>query len=434
MKRTLVYGLTCVLASVAAQATTIILPTDEQLIAKSPVILSGTVTGQSPVDRDGMIWTDTTVAVDRVMKGSAAGTITIHEPGGLLGDRITKIFGAPEFTEGERVLLFLEPAPSGDYRVIDLFVGKFSEGTTLDGRRLWMRHDGEAGARLLDGELHAVESKNIQRDAAGFENFIYNKGAKNYAIENPVLEVDQTTGRIKSDFTLISEPTVFRWGFDSGSKSWYVSGAQTGYSSGGVSEVQTAIGVWTNYSDAKIRYSYAGTLPVAPKGMTGRNNYNEVVFNDPLNEISGSWNKSAGGVVGQGGFNGTANGGYFTATFQADASHPAGSIRAFEITEGNLTIQDNVSPANGISSGILAEIIAHELGHTLVEDGHIFKEIDFEDQGHQYHFTEKVKALTLKDFEELMAEAGIFLLDIFGDYKLKKFHKTESERLIMIFK
>ncbi|KFF09735.1 class I SAM-dependent methyltransferase [Flavobacterium hydatis] len=69
-----------------------------------------------------------------------------------------------------------------------------------------------------------------------------------------------------------------------------------------------------------------------------------------------------------------------------------------------------------------------------VEDGHIFKEIDFEDQGRKYHFTEKVKALTLKDFEELMEQAGIFLLDTFGDYKLKKFHKTDSERLIMIFK
>ncbi|AWK05224.1 SAM-dependent methyltransferase [Flavobacterium crocinum] len=69
-----------------------------------------------------------------------------------------------------------------------------------------------------------------------------------------------------------------------------------------------------------------------------------------------------------------------------------------------------------------------------VEDGHIFKQIDFEDQGRKYHFTEKVKALTLKDFQDLMDEAGIYLLDIFGDYKLKKFHKTESERLIMIFK
>lgn len=69
-----------------------------------------------------------------------------------------------------------------------------------------------------------------------------------------------------------------------------------------------------------------------------------------------------------------------------------------------------------------------------VKDNHIIKEVSFEDQGEQFHFTEKVKALTLQDFQEMMDQAGIFLLDIFGDYKLKKFHKTESERLIMIFK
>ena len=69
-----------------------------------------------------------------------------------------------------------------------------------------------------------------------------------------------------------------------------------------------------------------------------------------------------------------------------------------------------------------------------VKDGHIYKEIDFEDQGQAFHFTEKVQALTLQDFQAMMEEAGIYLLDIFGDYKLKKFHKTESERLIMIFK
>jgi cyclopropane fatty-acyl-phospholipid synthase-like methyltransferase len=67
-------------------------------------------------------------------------------------------------------------------------------------------------------------------------------------------------------------------------------------------------------------------------------------------------------------------------------------------------------------------------------DGYIFKEIDFEDKGCAYHFTEKVQAFTLADFQELMDKAGIFLLDTFGDYKLKKFHKNDSERLIMIFK
>ena len=69
-----------------------------------------------------------------------------------------------------------------------------------------------------------------------------------------------------------------------------------------------------------------------------------------------------------------------------------------------------------------------------VKDGHIFKEIAFQDQGESFHFTEKVQALTLQDFQDMMEKAGIYLLDIFGDYKLKKFHKTESERLIMIFK
>lgn len=69
-----------------------------------------------------------------------------------------------------------------------------------------------------------------------------------------------------------------------------------------------------------------------------------------------------------------------------------------------------------------------------VKDNHIHKEIDFEDNGEKFHFTEKVKALTLSDFENMMEQADIFLLDIFGDYKLKKFHKMESERLIMIFK
>ena len=69
-----------------------------------------------------------------------------------------------------------------------------------------------------------------------------------------------------------------------------------------------------------------------------------------------------------------------------------------------------------------------------LKDGYIYKEIDFDDQGEKFHFTEKVSALTLADFENLMEQADIFLLDTFGDYKLKKFHKMESERLIMIFK
>ncbi len=70
----------------------------------------------------------------------------------------------------------------------------------------------------------------------------------------------------------------------------------------------------------------------------------------------------------------------------------------------------------------------------FVENKKIIKEIRFEDKGQSFYFTEKVSAFTLSDFESMMEEAGIYLLEIFGDYKLRKFYKTQSERLIMIFK
>ncbi len=381
MKQIAALILLTLLTPLAAHATSIVLPTDEALVEKSPVIVSGSVISTMPVDRDGAIWTDTEIAVTRAIKGQTEETITIHEIGGVIettkGNRITKIFGAPEFTEGERVLLFLESMPDstglGGYRVMDLFVGKFGEGKTLDGRRMWLRDDGNAEVTFLDASLHPKQPRNIQRDAGGFETFIAERVAgraakHTYEIENPVLASEnEGGGRIKSDFTLLSEPIVYRWAKFGQNQyaAWYHGGTQPGYSGNGVSELQTAMAVWTGYSEAKILYGYSGQIGVAIKGLNARNNVNEVLFGDPLNEISGTWNPATGGVVGQGGINGFEGGGNFTATFQADASHPAGPIAAYAIVEANLTIQDGVSPSKGIGSSELAEIIAHEFGHTL---------------------------------------------------------------------
>ena len=69
-----------------------------------------------------------------------------------------------------------------------------------------------------------------------------------------------------------------------------------------------------------------------------------------------------------------------------------------------------------------------------VKDGYIIKDISFTADGEDYNFQERVKALTLKDFEALFEKAGVFLLDVSGDYKLRKYYKTTSERLVMIFK
>ena len=68
------------------------------------------------------------------------------------------------------------------------------------------------------------------------------------------------------------------------------------------------------------------------------------------------------------------------------------------------------------------------------QDGYIIKDISFHHDDETYNFQERVRAFTLKDFENLFEKADVFLLDVFGDYNLRKFDKKSAERLIMIFK
>ncbi len=68
------------------------------------------------------------------------------------------------------------------------------------------------------------------------------------------------------------------------------------------------------------------------------------------------------------------------------------------------------------------------------KDGYICKEILFTHQEKDYFFTEKVRAFTLADFEKFFAELGMYILDVFGSYKLQKYYPNQSERMILIFK
>ncbi len=90
----------------------------------------------------------------------------------------------------------------------------------------------------------------------------------------------------------------------------------------------------------------------------------------------------------------------------------------------NNLVKENTKTINGINF----------LQKRYVENGYILKDISFEADNNSYEFQERVKALTLEDFNTLFEKAGVNLLDVFGDYKLQKFNPETSERLIMIFK
>ena len=65
--------------------------------------------------------------------------------------------------------------------------------------------------------------------------------------------------------------------------------------------------------------------------------------------------------------------------------------------------------------------------------GFITKNIEVIDSNKTYHYEEKVRAYSFQDFEAMLSNAGLHLLECFGNYKLEPFNIKTSKRLILIF-
>ncbi len=68
-----------------------------------------------------------------------------------------------------------------------------------------------------------------------------------------------------------------------------------------------------------------------------------------------------------------------------------------------------------------------------IENKTIIKTIEFNAEGKEHKYEERVKAWTLNDFNEMAQVAGLKVNDVFGAYNLNKFDSLNSDRLIMIF-
>ncbi len=348
-------------------ATTIVAPSDDELIAKSSLIITGTVLSSNTVESSGKLFTETTLEVASVIAGTADGVVTVRHGGGRTESRARVVFGSPEFVRGEKVMLFLSEAEDGTYVTNDLFLGKFSERKTVDGGRVWYRSADSTGTTLLDGNLRKTHStKELQRHAGAFEAFVRDRAAggnpsSEYFLVNPVLEPTESLS-----FATLAEHDIHRWfRFDDGGEvEWNPVGEQGGYDRGGVRELEKALRVWSDYPATRIRFSVGApvekTVPAS-----ARNEINEILFNDPFNEIFGRWNGQSG-VLAQAEYHAVKVNRAWSAPFDAGQDHPAKTYpEVWEIVEGNIVIQDGVSPFNRIGDVMLAQIIAHELGHAL---------------------------------------------------------------------
>jgi hypothetical protein len=346
-------------------ATSYVMISDAALADQSPVVADVRVVGAEPAaDYDQGPATDYRVEVERVVKGNVpGGVLVVRVPGGL--DTATglglKVFGAPEFAQDERALLFMRPADDGTYRILHLMLGAFHR-RVVAGKSVALRDLSEAHAVELPGRGPA--EGDALRDFEGFAGWIEKRAAGKAAARGYVL------GKAPADLESVSAGYTFltpddgvpiRWfGFESGrSIPWGVhTGGQPGLGEGAtVAAFQTALAAWNNDARTDIRYDYAGTTG-AGGGLARGDNTNAILFddpyrNDPREAVEGTFDCSSGGVIAMGG------------PFFYSGTKSYGGRRYHEAAEADIVTNDGTACFFQNNPRVAEEVFAHELGHTL---------------------------------------------------------------------
>lgn len=106
------------------------------------------------------------------------------------------------------------------------------------------------------------------------------------------------------------------------------------------------------------------------------------------------------------------------------------------LKEGGLLLIDFMNVKKVISSLVTSESKEIDGIKFLIErkydENHIIKKIIIKDQDSDLNFEEKVRALTLYDFDVMLKKANMKIVDLFGDYSLNEFNAIDSDRLIII--
>ena len=108
-----------------------------------------------------------------------------------------------------------------------------------------------------------------------------------------------------------------------------------------------------------------------------------------------------------------------------------------ELKEGGFGVIDFMNVHKVVENLIPSEVksvdgIDFKITRCLKND-YILKKIEFEDEGQNHSYLEKVRAFSLNDFKNFFDEAGINLLHIFGTYDLEEYDEKKSDRLILVF-
>jgi hypothetical protein len=351
-------------AANVSTATTAVMLTDEDLTASSRVILIGNVQSvKAQWDADHQsINTYVKVNVASLLKGQLQNqTIVFKQLGGRIGDEATVIFGAPEYTVGQQVLLFLDTRQDGTLRIAHLFQGKYD---LIDeaGRPRVKRSVSRDEVNILG----ATEGPNITNEARltrftrKIARVLRERAADVAAFEaqhadTPIVEVPseyvddagEASGEVSAQYAFLGN---YRW-FQPDSNQPVAfrinsSGAPT--ASGGVTEINQAFAAWTAVQTTALTLQNGGSTTAYGFQQDG---VSALSFNDPLDQMSDpvgcSGTLAIGGVTSAGG-----------------SQRIIGGQAFYQIFEGDVVFNRNFQCFLGISVN-LAEVATHEIGHAI---------------------------------------------------------------------
>lgn len=361
-RRALAVATLMIVAALPLSATTFVLPTDEELEAKTAAIVIGVVEGQWVEESDLSIDTIYEVRVSRTIKGTPVRDelIRLVSPGGVIDERGVIVPGAARFASGERVLLFLD-REGGRWTPVDLTLGKFRFVTSMKGERLVLRDTDDA--ELLDRAGRPATDR--PRREAEFLHFLEERAAgrrppADYFASTTAAAFDATTDA--GPDTVITNATFppktytdnvslngtylgTRWPSMASGVTFRKRVDQNipGASDGGVAVIQNALAAWTNECGSVVNLVYGGTTTTASKTHDATN---VVEYNDPQGRVGGSWTGS----------------GTIAITFLSFAgTHTFSGETWWNITDADVVFQDGFTATNAA----FPTAMTHEVGHGI---------------------------------------------------------------------
>ena len=359
------------LGALPAAATVYVMPTDESMVDRSPIIVFGEVLSAQPGSDPDSPTTDYLFSVEEVLKGFVAGSgIMVRQPGGLADDgRYMRIMGLPTLAEGARVLLFLRPEANGAHSVVDYGLGMFWE-VDAGGRSLLLREPSLPLAAMPgDSALDERRQAQLPRHAVGFRRWIADRaagadGVANYFVTDlpprpeaavPAFAPSPANGCPQPDLPI-------RWRQFGRGESVGLSvqaRGQPGVPGSGVSQVLAAMRAWNEDPRSRTNLVHGGS--VNESFSLRADGISSITFEDPRDEIEGTFDPGAGGVLALGYE-------YYRCLPHLIPGPHGPQTQADELVEVDIATQDGYRLWAASQPDPTREherIMAHELGHAL---------------------------------------------------------------------